>query len=57
MLSIQTSTALSIDIFLSSHTLISMIRLAAIDGVVIGAISCIATEDVESNFRVDDDDE
>lgn len=34
-----------------------MIRLAAIDGGVIGAISCIATEDVESNFRVDDDDE
>lgn len=57
MFAVQTSTALSIDICLSSQTLMSIMRLAAIDGVVMVVISCIGTDDVDSNFRVDDDDE
>lgn len=35
----------------------SMIRLAAIDGVVMVGISWIGGDDVDNNFRVDDDDE
>lgn len=35
----------------------SIIRLAAIDGVVMVPISCMGTVDVDSSFRVDDDDE
>lgn len=61
-LSFQTSTAFSIEIFLSSRTLISIIRLAASDGVGIVAVvavvvvcnSCIGAD---NSLRVDDDDE
>lgn len=60
---IQTSTAFSIEIFLSSLTLISMMRLAAKDGVGIVAVVgdvvavCISCTGADNNFRVDDDDE
>lgn len=47
------------EICLSSHTLMSIIRLAATDGVVIVVvgISWIGGDEVDSNLRVEDDDE
>lgn len=62
----QTSTAFSMEIFLSSRTLISIIRLAASDGVGIVVVVVVVPPTVEvckscngadSNLRVDDDDE
>lgn len=58
----QTSTAFSMEIFLSSRTLISIIRLAASDGVgivvaVAAVVACNSCTGADNSFRVDDDDE
>lgn len=58
----QTSTAFSIEIFLSSRTLISIIRLAANDGVgivavIVAVVVCNSCNGADNNLRVDDDDE
>lgn len=58
----QTSTAFSIEIFLSSRTLMSMMRLAASDGVGIVVVTeavvvWISCTGADNNLRVDEDDE